>query len=85
MSTADLPDAIEQHGLSECIYLFVRCWTCGELRAAVAEIPESRFMPCPSCNQEAEYKICGNGGTTRNLPFFERGGHWLPVPSMGRL
>jgi hypothetical protein len=45
----DLPNAIVRHGLSACVYLFIRYWTCGELRAAVAEIPRSRFMPCPEC------------------------------------
>jgi len=72
MSTADLPDAIDHNGLTECIYLFVRCRTCGELRAAVSENPESRFMPCPTCNQDTEYRILGEGGTARTLPFWEK-------------
>ena len=82
MSTTD---AIERNGLTECVYLYVRCWTCGELRAAVAEIPETRFMPCPSCHQEAKYKICAKGGTSRNLPFFEQGGYRLRLPWQGPL
>jgi hypothetical protein len=38
----------------------------------LAEIPETRFVTCPYRERETEYKIMGEGGTLRALPFCER-------------
>ena len=62
----------ERNSLNRCFYLHLTCLGCGELPCAVREIPESRFFPCASCQGEAEYRIMGEGGTLRALPFCER-------------
>jgi len=85
MSTADLAGAIESHSLTTCYYVILNCPDCGELRAAIQDMPTSRFIACPCCQRESDYKISAKGGTTRNLPFWQRGGYWLKLPWQGRL
>jgi len=67
-----LSDAVVNNSLTRCYYLHITCFACGELRAAVSEIPTTRFFACPRCQGEAEYRIMGQGGTLKALPFWER-------------
>jgi hypothetical protein len=48
------------------------------IRAALPEIPVSRFCRCPSWQRESEYVIMGMGGTSRTLPFYESVPLWIP-------
>jgi len=61
----------------------------GEIRAAIAEIPNSRFHPCPVCQRSCQYILLGEGGTHRSLPFWDEirecvslrqviDTHWVP-------
>jgi hypothetical protein len=78
MSCAALSLELERHSLTLCYYVYLSCPNCGELRAAIEEIPTDRFLPCPSCRQKVEYKVLAEGGTARPLPFWERAGRLAP-------
>lgn len=83
MSTSDavsLTAEIARYSLTQCVYLILDCPKCGMLRSAISEIPESRFVACPSCHREAEYQILGEGGTARALPFWEKPQEYMFTP-----
>ena len=71
MSTSALPFEILRNGLTPCYYLMLLCREHGEIRTAIADIPIGRFYPCPLCAGNCEYKLLGEGGTQRSLPFWE--------------
>src|SRR5215469_17356384 len=48
------------------------CREHGEIRTAIADIPIGRFHPCPLCNRRCDYKLLGEGGTQRSLPFWDK-------------
>ena len=52
LSCAALSLELERHSLTLCYYVYLSCPNCGELRAAIEEIPTDRFLPCPSCRQK---------------------------------
>ena len=58
-------------GTKRSFFAFVRLRGYIEHRDAIAEIPETRFLPCPNCHTDSEWGVCGKGRTARVLPFFE--------------
>ena len=71
MASSALPLEIVRNGLAPCYYLVLLCCEHGEIRTAMAEIPTGRFHPCPVCARNCEYKLLGEGGTHRSLPFWD--------------
>jgi len=72
MATSALPLEIFRNGLTPCYYLSLHCRTCGDVRTAIPEVPSDRFHSCPLCHQACEYTLLGEGGTQRELPFWNR-------------
>jgi hypothetical protein len=72
MATSALPLTILRNGLTHCYYLSLHCRRCGNVRAAVEEVPSDRFHPCPLCHRDCVYAILGEGGTQRALPFWNQ-------------
>jgi len=72
MATSALPLEILRNGLTPCYFLSLHCRECGDIRTAIPEVPSDRFHSCPRCHQACEYTLLGEGGTQRELPFWNR-------------
>jgi len=66
-----LPVEILRNGPTPCYYLMLLCREHGEIRTAIADIPSGCLHPLPLCNRNCEYKLLGEGGTHRSLPFWD--------------
>jgi len=71
MSTSALPFEILRNGLPLLLAGALVPRTRGEPRTAIAGIPTKRFHPCPLCARNCDYKLLGEGGTRRSLPFWD--------------
>jgi hypothetical protein len=57
--------------LFACVYIALRCSHCGELRQALAELPQSVNVACPVCGRSCTFVPLGSGYTKKPLPFHE--------------
>jgi hypothetical protein len=72
MSCSPLSLELSRYGLTRVYYLDLQCWSDGKIRIATHAEPSESLHPCPLCHAACEYKLLGEGGTHRELPFFER-------------
>jgi hypothetical protein len=71
MSCSALPLEIRRNRLAYVYYLHLYCDDHGMMRIAASKQPTKLFHPCPLCQAQCGYKLLGEGGTQRQLPFFE--------------
>ncbi len=60
-----------QPPLLPCIYIALLCSHCGELRQALAALPNTEIAVCPECSRACTFVLLGSGLTRRLLPFHE--------------
>ena len=60
-----------ENSLSACVYIALSCSHCGELRQALAELPQSASVACPVCGRSCAFVPLGSGRTKKMLPFHE--------------
>jgi hypothetical protein len=72
MACSALPSEIAQNDLTHCYYLAVHCRTHGEIRVATEEQPVDECYACPLCQALCYSTLLGEGGTLRELPFWNR-------------
>jgi hypothetical protein len=71
MSCSTLSLELSRHQLTPAVYLHLYCDDHGMMRIAVPKPPTKLFHPCPLCRAHCGYKLLDEGGTQRQLPFFE--------------
>jgi hypothetical protein len=71
MACPDLAIEILRNHLTHCYYVTVYCPHDGEVRAAISDVPVHRFLACPVCHEDCEYRVLGEGGTAQSLPFWD--------------
>jgi hypothetical protein len=57
--------------LVSCVYIALLCSHCGDLRQALAELPNCGTVACPECTRNCRFVLLGSGLTKRELPFHE--------------
>jgi len=57
--------------LLPCVYIALLCSQCGELRQALASLPNTEVTMCPECARACAFVLLGSGFTRRVLPFHE--------------
>jgi hypothetical protein len=57
--------------LVPCVYIALLCSHCGDLRQALAALPDSEITVCPECARACAFVLLGSGLTKRALPFHE--------------
>src|SRR5690348_5539307 len=72
MACSALPLEIAHNDLTHCFYLAVHCRTHGEIRVATEEPPAGECYACPLCQALCYSTLLGEGGTLRDLPFWNR-------------
>jgi len=60
-----------QASLVPCVYIALLCSHCGDLRQALAALPDSEITLCPECARACAFVLLGSGLTKRVLPFHE--------------
>lgn len=60
-----------QAPLVPCVYIALLCSHCGDLRQALAALPDSEITVCPECARACAFVLLGSGLTKRVLPFHE--------------
>jgi hypothetical protein len=60
-----------QAPLVPCVYIALLCSHCGDLRQALAALPNSAITVCPECARSCAFVLLGSGLTRRALPFHE--------------
>src|SRR5579859_663302 len=60
-----------QAPLIPCVYIALLCSHCGDLRQALAALPNSAITVCPECGRSCAFVLLGSGLTKRPLPFHE--------------
>ena len=60
-----------QASLVPCVYIALLCSHCGDLRQALAALPDSEITVCPECARACSFVLLGSGLTKRVLPFHE--------------
>src|SRR6478752_3255386 len=60
-----------QASLVPCVYIALLCSRCGDLRQALAALPDSEITLCPECARACAFVLLGSGLTKRVLPFHE--------------
>src|SRR5690242_16230506 len=60
-----------QAPLVPCVYIALLCSHCGDLRQALAVLPNSAITVCPECRRSCAFVLLGSGLTKRPLPFHE--------------
>jgi len=60
-----------QAPLVPCVYIALLCSHCGDLRQALAALPDSEITVCPECARACAFVLLGSGLTRRVLPFHE--------------
>jgi hypothetical protein len=60
-----------QAPLVPCVYIALLCSHCGDLRQALAVLPNSAITVCPECGRGCAFVLLGSGLTRRSLPFHE--------------
>ena len=60
-----------QASLVPCVYIALLCSHCGDLRQALAALPDSEITVCPECARACAFVLLGSGLTKRVLPFHE--------------
>ena len=60
-----------QSPLVPCVYIALLCSHCGELRQALAALPNTEIAVCPECSRACAFVLLGSGLTRRVLPFHE--------------
>jgi len=60
-----------QASLVPCVYIALLCSHCGDLRQALATLPDSEITICPECARACAFVLLGSGLTKRVLPFHE--------------
>ena len=60
-----------QDSLVPCVYIALRCSHCGDLRQALAELPNCATVVCPECGRSCSFVLLGSGLTKKELPFHE--------------
>ena len=60
-----------QPPLLPCVYIALLCSHCGELRQALAALPNTEIAVCPECSRASAFVLLGAGLTRRVLPFHE--------------
>lgn len=60
-----------QAPLASCVYIALLCSHCGELRQALAALPNTEIAVCPECARACAFVLLGSGLTRRVLPFHE--------------
>ena len=60
-----------QAPLAPCVYIALLCSHCGDLRQALAALPDSEITVCPECARACSFVLLGSGLTKRVLPFHE--------------
>lgn len=60
-----------QSPLAPCVYIALLCSHCGELRQALAALPNTEVTVCPECSRACTFVLLGSGLTRRPLPFHE--------------
>jgi len=60
-----------QAPLIPCVYIALLCAHCGDLRQALAVLPNSAITVCPECGRSCAFVLLGSGLTKRPLPFHE--------------
>jgi len=68
-TAVDQPDS--QAPLVPCVYIALLCSHCGDLRQALAALPNSEITICPECARACAFVLLGSGLTRRVLPFHE--------------
>src|SRR5215471_19973856 len=57
------PDS--QAPLVPCVYIALLCSHCGDLRQALAALPDSEITVCPECARACAFVLLGSGLTRR--------------------
>ena len=57
--------------LHPCVYIALLCSHCGDLRQALAVLPNTAITVCPECGRSCAFVLLGSGLTRRVLPFHE--------------
>jgi hypothetical protein len=60
-----------QAPLVPCVYIALLCSHCGDLRQALATVPNTAITVCPECGRSCAFVLLGSGLTKRALPFHE--------------
>jgi len=60
-----------QAPLVPCVYISLLCSHCGDLRQALAALPDSEITVCPECMRACAFVLLGSGLTRRAVPFHE--------------
>lgn len=60
-----------QAPLVPCVYIALLCSHCGDLRQALADLPNTAITVCPECGRGCAFVLLGSGLTKRALPFHE--------------
>jgi hypothetical protein len=60
-----------QAPLVPCVYIALLCSHCGDLRQALAALPNTAITVCPECGRGCAFVLLGSGLTKRALPFHE--------------
>jgi hypothetical protein len=60
-----------QASLVPCVYIAMLCSHCGDLRQALAALPNTAITVCPECGRSCAFVLLGSGLTKRALPFHE--------------
>src|SRR5689334_12129913 len=60
-----------QAPLVPCVYIALLCSHCGDLRQALAALPNTAITVCPECSRSCAFVLLGSGLTKRALPFHE--------------
>lgn len=63
--------ASSQPPLIPCVYIALLCSHCGDLRQALAALPNTEIAVCPECSRACAFVLLGSGLTRRVLPFHE--------------
>lgn len=66
-----IQSAPRQPVLSPCIYIALRCPSCGSVRQAITQLPTEAVIACPECGRECTFVLLGSGLTSRSLPFHQ--------------
>ena len=70
-SSTESQAVISNAPLKSCVYIALRCQVCGELRQALAAVPQSELVACPECSRPCDFVQLGSGFTRKQLPFHE--------------
>jgi hypothetical protein len=60
-----------QASLVPCVYVALLCSHCGDLRQALAALPDSEITVCPECARACAFVLLGSGLTKSVLPCHE--------------